>query len=82
MLILWQERRVQYVWLVDVMNSSSTTLPVFNSHSTKIATICICATSDIVCLPICMCGMMLMYVDNIPHQQAAHLHLQLAINYG
>jgi len=46
-----------YKWML--MNSSSTTLPVFNSHSPKIATIRTCATSDIVCLPICMCGMML-----------------------
>jgi len=67
-------------WML--MNSSSTALPVFNSHSTKIATVRTCATSDIICLPICMCGMMLMYVDNIPHQRAAHLHLQLAINYS
>lgn len=44
-------------WML--MNSSSTALPVFNSHSPKIATIRTCATSDIVCLPICMCGMML-----------------------
>jgi len=67
-------------WML--MNSSSTALPVFNSHSIKIATIRTCATSDIVCLPICMCGVMLMYVVDIPHQQAAHMHLQLAINYS
>lgn len=57
---------VWYVWSADVMNSRSVTLPVFNSHYTKISTIRTCATSDIVCLPTCMCGMMLMYVDNIP----------------
>jgi len=67
-------------WML--MKSSSNALPVINSHSTKTATIGTCATSDIVCLPICMCGMKLMYVDNIPHQRAAHLHLQLAINYS
>lgn len=60
-------------WML--VNSSTTGLPVFNSHSTKIATIRACATSDIVCLPICMCGMMLMYVDYIPHQRAAHSHV-------